>query len=239
MNIQTKTSHKPKSTTTPSHIKRSNTVAFSSRFSSPILNLSSSPPSPTILSSTLKPRPTSFHTTAHQPQDLFDLNVEPDSILKSPIASEFNTSFKPLIPTFSSTPLSPTTYSPVSASVVATTTVDDGFGDFGSFAVQKETTAAPTTQDPFGDFFADKTPSFSVSKTENKDDPFGLNSVMQMSASNIKPKPAVLKPSSGMMLSPTKMSPTIVDYNSKLASMFDVPAVSDQTEEDDWGDWTF
>ncbi|GAA5801018.1 hypothetical protein HPULCUR_006458 [Helicostylum pulchrum] len=242
MNIQTKTSHKLKSTTTtPSHIKRSNTVAFSSRFSSPILDISSSPPSPTaVLSSTLKPRPTSFHTTTtnQQPLDLFDLNVEPDSILKSPITSEFNTSFKPLIPTFSSTPLSPTTmYSPAATTPVVV--ADDDFGDFGSFAVQKDT-ATTATQDPFGDFFTDnnsKKPS--VKKAENEDDPFGLNSVMQMSASNIKPKPVVLKPSSDMMLSPTKVSPTIVDYNTKLASMFDVPAVSDQTEEDDWGDWTF
>ncbi|KAI9354764.1 hypothetical protein BD770DRAFT_132219 [Pilaira anomala] len=235
MNIQTKVSSKG-SPALNTNIKRSNTVAFSSRRfkGSAIFDISSSPPhSSTISSGTTKPRSTSFHHSQQQSVDLFDFDIEPEHILKSPTTA---TNFKPLIPT---TPLSPTICSSPSTITSPIAANNDTFGSF--YSVQQR-----NDDDPFGDFFTttqSSKPQSSVKKiTENEDDPFGLNSVMQMSASSIKTNTSMSVPTllTPIMLSPKNVTPA-TNHDARLASMFEIPTstVSDQTEEDDWGDWTF
>lgn len=226
------------------NIKRSNTVAFSSRFKdSSIVTVSSSPPRSTSFAA-MRPRPTSYH----QSTDLFDLDTD----IQSPTSFEFNTNFRPLIPTISSTPLSPTINNTVRRNTSPEATLgvskasalpiiaDDDFGDF----------AAEQGDDVFGDFFSDSKKVAPLKTTSTViEDPFGLNSVMMMSASHSRQNSSlsfgVMSPSilSPQIMSPSPQANILSQTKTNISSVFDMLAVNDQSivtpEDDDWGDWAF
>lgn len=127
-------------------------------------------------------------------------------------------------------------------------------GDIGSFAAKQD------ANDVFGDFFNDSSMK-ALQVATLGEDPFGLDSVMKMSASysSVKTSNAGFRGmSTAAFMSPAVLSPTILSpqimsrsppqqaKNQTLSTMFDMVAVNDQPksvsvaeEDDDWGDWAF
>jgi hypothetical protein len=221
-------------------LRRSNTVAFSSRYKNSSIIVEDDDDhvsTPDIISTTsTKPRPTSFSgqrrvetQKQNNTTDLFDLDELVGSISynkATPLKVE-NNGFKPLVPTMSNTPLSPTIVShsnvrrntvPVSAhSEVKRSFVSFDDDDFGDFTAQNNSSLTANKSDDatFGDFFGGGSnasssaaaASSNVSSANNKNsDPFDLDSMM-VSASHSRSKSTSSAVFS--MLSPTPvLSPT-------------------------------
>ncbi|KAL9538902.1 hypothetical protein MBANPS3_010602 [Mucor bainieri] len=169
-------------------IKRSNSVAFTSRRKEAITS-SSSIPAPVA-----KPRPTSFQPAPPAPQqsmDLFDLTEDPTTIVKSPTKLQFN--FEPLVPTHTLSPtpvrrntipasmhseIKPTTH----GNAFLDTVQDDEFGDFTA-EVKQDLGQTQDGEDEFGDFSQERSaPPKPVNFID--EDPFGIMSSSDTSTSN-------------------------------------------------------
>ncbi|CAO3647259.1 unnamed protein product [Mucor fragilis] len=158
-----------------SSIKRSNSVAFTSR-RGPF-----APSSPIMQSQTAKPRPTSFQPPPAPSMDLFDLTEDPATIVKSPTQLQFN--FKPLIPThaLSPTPVRRNTipadmHSDIKPTALGNASLDtipdDEFGDFTA-EVKQDFGQTQEKEDDFGDF-NQKRPAPAKPANFIDDDPFGI-----------------------------------------------------------------